>query len=231
MNSSSLKKLLFGGILATLASVSAQAQTGLRITEVHPTGSSNGTYAADWFELTNFGPGTIDLTGFRVDDNSQSPAAAVALSGVTSIAPGQSVVFIEGTSATASAFLSAWFGGAVPAGFTIGTYSGAGIGLSSTSDQVNIYNPAGATPNTPVASVLFNAATAGRTFDNAAGQNSDTVPITLLSTAGVNGAFLSANGQEVGSPGVVPEPSTVAALLAGAGILGIAARRRRGTQG
>ena len=63
-----------------------------------------------------------------MDDNSNAFANAVGLSGVTSIAPGQSAVFVEtanaGTAAaTAAAFRSSWFGSNVPVGFAIGTYT------------------------------------------------------------------------------------------------------------
>jgi len=58
------------------------------ITEVNPSGSS-ASYAADWFELTNTGPGAVNVSGWKMDDNSNgSPASAeVALNGITSIAP------------------------------------------------------------------------------------------------------------------------------------------------
>jgi hypothetical protein len=77
------------------AGVSAAATASVVISEVHPSGSGNGTYAADWFEVTNTGTSAVDITGWKMDDNSNSPAAAVVLNGVASIAPGQSVVFIE----------------------------------------------------------------------------------------------------------------------------------------
>jgi hypothetical protein len=54
------------------------------------------------------------------------------------------------------------------------------------------------------------------------------VTLTVLSAIGVNGAFLTASGNEIGSPAsVVPEPGTWAMLLAGAGIVAGAVRRRR----
>jgi hypothetical protein len=65
------------------------------------------------------------------------------------------------------------------------------------------------------------------TFDNAAGLNNGAV--SQLSAAGVSGAFLSADGQEVGSPGsiaAVPEPGAWALMLAGLSLVAGAARRR-----
>lgn len=200
------------GCLSFLAFTRANAQ--IIISEVDPTGSATSTYAADWFELTNTGTSAVDITGWKMDDNSNSFGSSVALRGVTSIAAGQSVVFIEGnstgsTDSTIQAnFKTAWFGSNVPAGFTIGGYGGSGVGLSSTSDAVNIFNSTG----TLITRVDFGAATTGVSFDNSAGLN-NTV-ISTVSVAGTNGAFTSPTG-EVGSPGAVPEPSTCALMLGG----------------
>lgn len=173
----------------------------LFISEVHPAGSGNGTYAADWFELTNNSSNTIDITGWKMDDDSNSFASSVALNGVNSIAPGQSVVFIEGDATKVSAFNTAWFGSSnAPTGFVIGTYSGSGVGLSGTSDQVNIFDASG----NKITGVSFGAATNGFTFDN---KNAGTT-VSALSAAGVNGGFVSFNGGETGSPGTTVNAST-----------------------
>jgi Lamin Tail Domain len=166
----------------------------LLITEVTPWGSSNTPYLADWFEVTNVGGAAVDLTGWKMDDNSNSAALSVPIVGVGAIAPGQSAILIEGTSATASSFVAAWFGATPPAGFLIGSYTGAGVGLSATSDAVNLFNPSG----TRITGVQFGAAsTTFSSFDNTAGLGT----VTTLSAAGVNGAFLSPDGIETGSPG------------------------------
>ena len=165
----------------------------LLITEVAPWASSNSPYAADWFEVTNVGGAAVDMTGWKMDDNSNSNALSVPIVGAGSIAPGQSLVLIEGTSTTASAFVGAWFGGSPPAGFVIGSYTGSGVGLSTSSDAVNLFNATG----THITGVQFGAATTGFSFDNTAGL----ATVTTLSVAGVNGAFLSPDGIETGSPG------------------------------
>ena len=67
--------------LTVTASADGSAGTSLAITEVSPWSSGNSPYAADWFELTNTGAKAIDLTGWRMDDNSASFASSVALTG------------------------------------------------------------------------------------------------------------------------------------------------------
>ncbi len=217
----------------------SSASAAILITEVDPSGSSStsNTYNADWFELTNTGSSAQDITGWKMDDNSNSFALAVPLREVTSIGPGQSVVFIEGNTsgsndATVQAnFIQFWFGGNAPAGFTIGGYGGAGVGLSQTADAVNIFDASG----NEVTGVQFAASPVGTSFDNTAGIGSSTQPLPFISTlsaVGVNGAFDSVGGSphEVGSPGVavVPEPSTI--VLASMGLLlawAALARRQR----
>ena len=221
---------------ALLIASMGMAQAQIIISEVDPTGSSTAGYGADWFELKNTGTSAVDITGWKMDDNSAAFATAVPLTGVTSIAPGLSVVFIENTasgstllSPTATAtlnanFASTWFSGGTPAGLLIGNYGGSGVGLSASADAVNIFNASG----TPVTGVTFGASTAGFTFDNEAGL---TGTITQLSAVGVNGAFSNGapTNPEVGSPGdvsPVPEPSTIA-LTAGGMTALLAMQRRR----
>ncbi len=218
-------KTQLAAALAALAMAGA-AQAQVRITEVSAWGSGNAPYATDWFELTNTGSSAITLTGWKMDDSSASFGSATAMTGITSIAAGESVIFTE-TAATAS-FLSTWFGGNAPAGLQIGTYTGGGVGLSTSGDGVNIYNAAGVLQ----ASVSFGNSPGSSpfaTFDNAAGL---TGSITQLSAVGVNGAFAAANdASEIGSPGriaaAVPEPGSYALLLAGLGVVGFLARKRK----
>ena len=179
----------------------------LIISEVAPFSSGNSPVAADWFEVTNQGAAAVGLAGWKVDDNSESPVAAVPLSGVASIAPGESVIFIETADLAGAkiAFANAWFGGTLPAGLQVGAYSGSSVGLSTSGDAVNLYNPAGVLQ----AKVFFGTWPANApfaTFDNAAGVNS--AGISQRSTAGVNGAFLAADGVEVGSPGTIASDVT-----------------------
>ncbi|HEY4277424.1 MAG TPA: lamin tail domain-containing protein [Conexibacter sp.] len=188
----------------------------LAITEVSPTGSGNTTYAADWFELTNDGSSTVNLAAWRIDDSHNDVTAGGTLTGVSTLAPGESAVFVEGTSATVAAFESAWFGSDVPAGLQVGFYAAGSVGFSNNGDEVNLFDASGS----PVTGVAFGTApSGGASFDNAAGVGSATHPLPTISDAsvvGTNGAFSSTSGGEIGSPGTIgtaatpPAPTDVA---------------------
>ena len=178
--------------------------SSLVISEVAPWASGNSPYGADWFEVTNTGTTAVDITGWKMDDNSNSFAAAVALNGLTSIAAGRSVVFIETAtpSTTIAAFKTAWFGANAPADLTIGSYTGVGVGLSNAGDAVNLFDATGKL----VTGISFGASTIGVSFDNKAGIGGSVLPtptVSTLSTPGTNGAFLAADGIETGSPGSI----------------------------
>lgn len=228
------RKLALALTLSVAGCLSANvAAAAMIITEVDPAGSASasgyGGSGGDWFELTNTGSSAVDITGWKMDDNSNSFASAVALTGITNIGAGQSAIFLQSNGDGSNAatvvanFKSIWFGSNVPVGLSFGTYIDSGTGLSQTADAVNVYNSAGVLQ----ANVSFGASslTSG-TFDNTAGLNN--VTLTQLSVVGVNGAFTSANG-EIGSPGVTPVPVPAALPLLLSALGGLAAfRRRRG---
>jgi len=175
--------------------------SALIISEVQPNGSSS-SYAADWFEVTNTGNSELTITGWKMDDNSNTFRNSISLLGVSTIAPGKSAVFIETTTpaATIAAFENAWFNGINPIGFTIGSYNGGSVSLSTGGDAVNLFDSAGKR----ITGVSFGSSTTGFSFDNKAGLGGTTLPlptISTLSVAGVNGAFLASDGTETGSPG------------------------------
>ncbi|MFN0074674.1 MAG: choice-of-anchor D domain-containing protein [Chloroflexota bacterium] len=179
----------------------------LFISEVAPWSSGNSPLGADWFEVTNTMPTAVDITGWKMDDNSNLFANAVALNGITSIGPGQSVIFIETATpaTTVAAFSTLWFGANPPAGLQIGSYSGAGVGLGTGGDAVNIYDAGGVLQ----ANVLFGASPVSApfaTFENRAGL---TGTISSLSVLGTTGAVAANDASEIGSPGTIGKPAQV----------------------
>ncbi len=238
---------------AVLTAVCAQASAAglVIVSEVQSAASGstamvpNSAHQDDWFELTNISGSTLSLIDWSMDDGSSNWANAVDLRGVTDILPGQSVVFIENSSATQTdaevdaLFRTGWYGSvaAAPSSLVIGFYGApmTGVSLSSGGDAVNIFNATGGLE----ASVTFGAAPpalpggAGeppnvwRSFDNTAGLNE--AAISQASEVGINGAFKSYELKEIGSPGVsaVPLPAAAWLLMSGMGAIGAFARRRR----
>ena len=173
--------------------------------------SGIGGGTADWFELTNFGSGAVDITGYKFDDGSFNLAAAVSLQGVTSIAAGQSVVCLETAVASPSDAIAAFrtFWGNIDS-VVIGSYSGSGISFSSGGDGVSLFDAGGS----EVTRNSFGAATTGSSF----GFDPTTSTFGAVSANGSFGAFTSASSTaNVGSPGIIPEPSTYAALVGRSG--------------
>jgi hypothetical protein len=179
------------------------ASPSLVVSEVSPWSSGDSPYAADWFELTNKGASAIDLAGWKVDDGSNALASAIALTGVSSIAPGESALFLEGHAPKVAAFSAFW---SLAAGVQVGTYNGSGIGLSTDGDAVNLFDAGGAR----VAGVTFGVSTTYVTFDNSG-------PSLTLSVAGKNGAR-TVDGT-TGSPGLIATRTDQA--TAGGGVTGL----------
>lgn len=232
-----MNKTLLSIVALTFAAAAAPANAAIIISEVAPWASTaaNAAYTADWFELTNTGSSSVNISGWTMDDDSNNSNSAL-LSGVTSIGANESVVFVEllaGTDATTliNSFKSAWFGSNVPASFKIGTYTqgvAGGVGLGANGDTVNIYNGVAGTLQAKVTFGVSDATAPYQTFNNAAGLNN--TAISTLSVVGTNGAFLAADAKEVGSPGsiaAVPESETYAMMLAGLAVFGAFARRRQ----
>jgi hypothetical protein len=200
-------------LTASLLPFTTHAQ--LKITEVES--SEAGSGKADWFELSNFGSSPVNITGYKMDDSSASFGSSVALAGLTIIAPGESVCFFEQTGSTpltVQGFRN-WWG--LSASVQVGSYSGSGVGLSSGGDGVTVFDSTGAQVNL----VSFGAATAGVTF----GWNPNTQTFGGLSQTGLYGAYVAPQDGDVGSPGVVPEPSSLALLGLSAATLLVLRRR------
>ncbi|MDH7911663.1 T9SS type A sorting domain-containing protein [Winogradskyella sp. SYSU M77433] len=100
----------------------------LQITEIWAGNEPGSNLTADWFEITN--TGTIAWTPasgeLYYDDESQDPASAAIISGITSVQPGEVVVVVDDVDS--SEFLSVWAPSYNLSGIQIGTYAGAGLG-------------------------------------------------------------------------------------------------------
>jgi lamin tail-like protein len=199
---------------------SAVSIAGWSMTDNHAASNASTPYASG--QTISIG----NLSGSRATDG---PAALTLAGGVTFLNPGQSAIFLESPASGSasgtliSSFETAWFGSNVPSGLLVGTFndtSNTDYGLSSSGDMVNIFNGSSASAGL-VASVIFGANPGKPTFDNSAGLNNTT--ISTASVAGVAGAFVSANGAEIGSPGIapVPLPAVFPLLLSGLGMLGL----------
>ena len=118
---------------STVASTSTPT---LLITEVN----SNAT-GGDFFELYNYGTTEIDLTGWKWDDDSFSPASGASFPSGTKIAAGQRIVVLS-ESIDATAFKTAWGN---PANLTVVTATTApsGLGLGGSGDAVVLFDATG----------------------------------------------------------------------------------------
>ena len=81
----------------TVTAPPAGGSATLRITEVAPWSSGASSFGSDWFEVTNTGNASANISSWTMDDDSANPNSAL-LTGVTQVKPSESVIFIEVTS-------------------------------------------------------------------------------------------------------------------------------------
>lgn len=228
-----MSQVIVGAIVASMAVTPAFGY--IRITEVMSSSGTGGT--ADWIEVTNYGTSAVSMVGMRMDDNSYSFAASVALLGVTSLAAGESAIFFENTAPTApiAAFQSYWSG---LSGVQVGYYngSGAGVSFSSGGDAAVIFSSTGTEISLRAA---FGPATTGSSFywgydattgafdANYVGVNNAGL-VSTIGTIGTQVTGLSSgtptNTGSLGTAIGVPTPGAIA-LVGVAGLVG--GRRRR----
>jgi hypothetical protein len=213
---------LLSALVVTSVIVPA-AHAGIVITEVMSSSGTGGT--PDWIEVTNDGSSAVSLTGWKMDDGSFNIAAAVALSGITSIGAGESVIFIESAGGAGIGSFRTFWGGLT--NVQVGYYSGSGVGFSSGGDGACLFNNFGVNVN----QVSFGAATTGSSFfwgwdaQGSIDPNYSAV-VSTVGTIGTQVGFVSANVLgNIGSLGTaiaVPGPG-----LAAFASLALAIRSRR----
>jgi hypothetical protein len=169
----------------------------VRITEVMSSEAPGAFIKEDWFELTNFEDEAINLSGWRFNDGTGGFADAYVITNTVIIQPGESVVFVEDL--LPQDFVTWWGATNFAPGTQIVTYSGTQLSFSSAGDSLRVWD---STNSIPVVQVTFGAATVGVSF----GYNPDTAQFGGPSQEGVFGAFRSADGLDVGSPGRIRNP-------------------------
>ena len=106
-----MRVLFCAAALAVMLCSQALAAFDLQITEIWPGNSVGDNLSEDWFEVTNFGdtPWVEANDGnLYFDDDSYDATTADLLFGVSSIAPGESVVFVDGNAASSGINTFQW---------------------------------------------------------------------------------------------------------------------------
>lgn len=179
------------------AVLTVRTKPDLRITEVmSDPAPSPGVPSADWWELTNFEVQRFNLKNWRFNDDSGGLADPYVITNDLFIEGGQTIVFVEGL--TPEQFRAWWGSSNVPDTVQIVSYSGPGLSFSGTEgDSLLLWDDASSDPADVVDSVTFGPAVPGYSFT----YDPFTEQFGAPSQEGVNGAFRSANGTDVGSPG------------------------------
>jgi hypothetical protein len=147
----------------------------------------------DWFEITNYGSTTVDLTGFSFDDESEVPGTVTF--GNVMIAPNEAIVVWRGNSADEAAFLGAWRAtSSAPQVISSDELTGNFPGLGQGTDMVVLYDTSSTMP-IEVCKAAYDQRPAGFSseFDT-------TCAFAQSAQDGMRGAYTSNKG-DVGSPG------------------------------
>jgi predicted extracellular nuclease len=163
--------------------------TDIQITE-YMYDSTFATIKVEYIEITNTGAGNINLSGWSFDDDSFTPGS-FSLSGLGTLAPGQSAIITEDS---ASAFRARW---GLPGATKVAGGNTHNIGRS---DVINIYD----NNNVLVDTLSYNDQACG---PRAKGKGATVAPANLGNTSTcpdwflpVSGLLTSTDGDQ-GTPG------------------------------
>ncbi len=223
-----MKRFLMIAMAMTL--ISGSALGNVFITEIS---SKAALDQEDYFELTNFGNTAVDISGWKYDDESMDLGDAVPFNLVTSIAPGETIVIFQldetdpldptyDPAGELANFRAAW---GLGNDIQVGWHNGAGMGkgdaatIFDENDAIvtqlaygdgDLTDPLGMIPDTHAGEWA-----GGREVDSAVWVPGTDPATYTASMPGLYGGYTNSVG-DYGSPGVLPEPTTIALLLVGA---------------
>jgi predicted extracellular nuclease len=214
-----MKKLICAMAMALCLANSASA--AVRISEWMYSGGDQG----EFIEFTNYGPGSVDFTGWSFDDDSRL-ADTVDLSGFGTVAAGESVLLIE---VAAVDFRAAW---SLPASVKIVEFNTTNL---SRNDEINLYDASDvlvdrfAYGDQNIVGSIRTQNISGNPGTAAELGANNALGWVFSSTSDSFGSYES-QFFDVGNPGIaphytgVPEPSSI--MLVGLSALALMARRR-----
>jgi hypothetical protein len=167
----------------------------LRITEIMSSELPGSAPTADWWELTSFDTQEIDLGGWRFNDSIGGLADAYVIPSGVTIAPGESIVFVEDL--TPDEFRAWWGAENFTPATKIYTYAGSALSFRATGDSLRLWDNKTGDDNAVFTRADFGAAQFGVSF----GYDPRTEVFGANSELGVDGAFRAATGADIGSPG------------------------------
>jgi hypothetical protein len=172
----------------------------IRITEVMSSPTTDAAFeTGDWWEITNFEPRQMDLSGWRVNDSVGGLTDPFVLPAGVLLEPGETLILVENLSP--EEFRVWWGDSNIPAGARILTYTGSGLSFRSGGDTIFLWDNIATDPQDYVTRADFGPADSGVTFI----YNPDTNLFGDKSQVGVHGAVKAETSSDIGSPGRISQ--------------------------